>query len=355
MARAANATALVAYGDTSLSGPMYGLTLGAPNTSWIPTAGLSYLDYTLLNDRYQRGEELVASLDVVNRFNETVNTRNIIATTRQQCGSLDNNTSSTPQEVLVLSCPTDGTKDTPAGNNAAAHIAACLELAAQMAKAQWKTSPGVAVRFLFDAPNLIMDDSAKGVRAYLDAQTPAQRAAIRLHQRVEHIASPNWVLALDDGDNSTGGMSFTLPQGAAQIQTVLADWLRGRGQAFEEFAPDYGTPWNDYGIPAGTISTGWFWNKTAADVAAFGGTVGWTDPNWGLPYDNYSNINPTPLEIIIKANAHAMAYYAVNGFQSLSGNVSNSTSGGASVATASVATASVRFVMLTSLAAWFVL
>lgn len=128
------------------------------------------------------------------------------------------------------------------------------------------------------------------------------------------IASPNAAYFVYDGDDSDGVGSGPGPEGSAQLEKGINDFLDGRRVPHEgtDFTgrSDYG-PFIEAGIPAGGTFTGAEGIKTEAQAARYGGTAGVAyDSCYHQACDDLGNIDMRAFDVNIDVIADAVGHYA---------------------------------------------
>jgi Zn-dependent M28 family amino/carboxypeptidase len=132
------------------------------------------------------------------------------------------------------------------------------------------------------------------------------------HANSTQIASPNYVIAIYDGDGSAFNLSG--PAGSAEIETFFEGYFASVGQnstatAFDGRS-DYG-PFLEVGIPSGGLFTGAEENKTEEEVLLFGGAANVAlDQCYHQACDNVTNLAMDAFETHAKAIADAVATYS---------------------------------------------
>jgi Zn-dependent M28 family amino/carboxypeptidase len=173
--------------------------------------------------------------------------------------------------VVMAGAHLDSVQDGAGINDNGSGSAALLEVATQFAKIKPKNT----VRFAWWGAE---ESGLLGSEHYVENLTPEQRDAIALYLNFDMIASPNYMLGIYDGDNSSGtAPPGFIPPGSAEIEDVFEKFFADRGQPFNdtEFSgrSDYG-PFIAVGIPAGGLFTGAEGVKTEAQAEAYGGLAG---------------------------------------------------------------------------------
>jgi Zn-dependent M28 family amino/carboxypeptidase len=214
-----------------------------------------------------------------------------------------------PDHVVIAGAHLDSVNAGAGINDNGSGVAAILETARHMARVPTANR----VRFVLwgaEEAGLI------GSEHYLGGLSEDERARIALYLNFDMIASPNYVLALLDGDDSDGIGAGPGPGGSAEIEQTLAHFYQQRG------LPVRGTDLtgsSDYsafmraGIPVGGVFTGANIIKSAAEAALWGGTAGAPyDPCYHQACDTMANINADVLALNADAVAYAVLQFAMN-------------------------------------------
>lgn len=264
-ATAAGASAAIIFnqgnGDPTKNADRFDLiagTLTAPAT--IPTVGVTYA----------AGAHLATTAGAVVRLethivSETRTTQNLIAETPE--GRADN--------VVMAGAHLDSVPQGPGINDNGTGSATLLELALKYGPLAHTVKPVNKVRFAWWGAE---EEGLLGSTHYVEKLTPRQVKNIGLYLNLDMLASPNYVLGVQDGDHSAAA-SDRAPAGSAGIEKLLRAYLSSRGQHAVD--ADF-TDRSDYApfiakgidIPAGGLETGAEGRKTAADAKLFGGVVG---------------------------------------------------------------------------------
>ncbi|MFB7515779.1 M28 family metallopeptidase [Streptomyces sp. NPDC056144] len=293
-AAAAGAVAAVIYNHSpgALSG-----TLGDAASAKLPTGGITQ----------EEGEKLVAGLAAgpvnlsleIRQLQETRTTNNVIAETRG--GNAAN--------TVMLGSHLDSVTAGPGINDNGSGSAGLLQTALELAKSKDKVRN--KVRFAWWSAEEL---GLLGSEHYVSTLTPLDKGEIKLYLNFDMIASPNYGLFVYDGDDSDGVGAGAGPEGSAQLERNITDFMDSRGLPHEgtDFSgrSDYG-PFIEVGIPSGGTFTGAEGIKTAAQAAKFGGEAGVAyDVNYHAKGDDLSNINRTAFDANIKVIANAVGTYA---------------------------------------------
>lgn len=290
----AGATGAIVYNNVpgALSG-----TIGDPTAGRIPTGGISQQDGEALVAEAARGEVTV-NLEV-REFQEKRVTNNVIAETR----------GGDPGKTVMLGAHLDSVSAGPGINDNGSGSAGLLEVALELAKTHKK--PAHKVRFAWWSAEEL---GLLGSKAYVAGLSEAQREQIPLYLNFDMIASPNFGQFVYDGDNSDGVGEPAGPEGSAQLEKQINDFLDRRGAAHEgtDFTgrSDYG-PFIQVGIPSGGTFTGAEGIKTPRQAEKFGGTAGQAyDACYHAACDDIDNIHMGAFETNIDVIAHSVGTYA---------------------------------------------
>jgi Zn-dependent M28 family amino/carboxypeptidase len=145
-------------------------------------------------------------------------------------------------------------------------------------------------------------------------QSAEEIAKVRAYLNFDMIASPNYYLAIYDGDGSD--FNLTGPPGSAEIEAVFEDFYASKGYnstgtAFDGRS-DYG-PFLENNIAAGGLFTGAEDVKTEEDVILFGGEAGIAyDPNYHAEGDTIDNLNMEAFLLNTQSIANSIALYATS-------------------------------------------
>lgn len=293
-AAAAGAVGAVIYNNTE--GALNG-TLGAADAGKVPTGGLSQAEGERLAAEANAGPVEV-TLDI-REFRENRKTYNVIAETR---GGDENNT-------VFLGAHLDSVAAGPGINDNGSGSAGILQVAQRLASSQTKVKN--KVKFAWWSAE---EFGLLGSEAYVGGLTDAQKKQIRLYLNFDMIASPNAAYFVYDGDDSDKVGSGPGPEGSAQLEKGITDFLDARKIPHEgsDFTgrSDYG-PFIEAGIPSGGTDTGAEGIKTAAQAAKFGGKAGIAyDVNYHGKGDDITNIDQKALDINVDVIANAVGHYA---------------------------------------------
>ncbi|MFB7272750.1 M28 family metallopeptidase [Streptomyces sp. NPDC056244] len=293
-AGAAGAVAAVIYNNTE--GALNG-TLGSPEAGVIPTGGITQAEGKALAAEAASGTVTV-SLEL-RQFQERRTTRNVIAETK----------GGDPDRTVMLGAHLDSVTEGAGINDNGSGSAGLLEVALELAETHDK--PTNKVRFAWWSAEEL---GLLGAESYVTRRTPEQRADIALYLNFDMIASPNAAQFVYDGDDSDATGAGAGPEGSAQIEKGITDFLDRQGAPHEgtdfDGRSDYG-PFIEAGIPSGGTFTGAEGVKTEAQARKYGGQTGVAfDKCYHSACDNISNINMKAFATNIGVIAHAVGTYA---------------------------------------------
>ncbi|WP_418957942.1 M28 family metallopeptidase [Streptomyces tritici] len=293
-AAAAGAVGAIIYNNTdgALSG-----TLGDPAAGKVPTGGVSQAE----------GEKLAADLAKgpvslsfeIRQLQEKRSTNNVLAETKT--GNAAN--------TVMFGAHLDSVTAGPGINDNGSGSAGILDAALKLAKAEKK--PANKVRFAWWSAE---ENGLLGSEHYVANMSELDKKEVKLYLNFDMIASPNYGLFVYDGDNSDGVGAGAGPEGSAQLERDITDFMDKRGLPHEgtDFTgrSDYG-PFIEIGIPSGGTFTGAEGIKTAKQAEKFGGEAGVAyDVNYHAAGDDISNINMTAFDANIDVIANAVGTYA---------------------------------------------
>ncbi|KJY47865.1 amidohydrolase [Streptomyces sp. NRRL S-444] len=293
-AAAAGAVGAIIYNNTD--GALNG-TLGAPDAGKVPTGGVTRAEGERLAAEAAAGPVEV-TLDI-REFRENRKTYNVIAETQ---GGDENNT-------VFLGAHLDSVAAGPGINDNGSGSAGILQVAQRLASSQNKIKN--KVKFAWWSAE---EFGLLGSEAYVGGLTDAQKKQIKLYLNFDMIASPNAAYFVYDGDDSDKVGAGPGPEGSAQLEKGITDFLDAQKIPHEgsDFTgrSDYG-PFIEAGIPSGGTDTGAEGIKTAAQAAKFGGQSGVAyDVNYHGKGDDITNINQKALDINVDVIANAVGHYA---------------------------------------------
>jgi Zn-dependent M28 family amino/carboxypeptidase len=295
-ATAADAGAVGAIVYNNIDGTLNG-TLGAPDAGRIPTGGITKQDGEALAAEAAAGEVTV-NLEI-RQLQEKRETRNVIAETPG--GDAD--------RTVMLGSHLDSVTAGPGINDNGSGSAGLLEVALKLAETHQK--PAHKIRFAWWSAEEL---GLLGSEEYVDRLTAEQKKQIALYLNFDMIASPNYGQFVYDGDDSDGVGAGAGPEGSAQIEKLINDFLDSKNKPHEgtDFTgrSDYG-PFIAAGIPSGGTFTGAEGIKTTEQAEKFGGQAGAAyDACYHSACDTLSNINMSAFDTNIDLIANAVGTYA---------------------------------------------
>ncbi|GAA3380032.1 M28 family metallopeptidase [Streptomyces racemochromogenes] len=293
-AAAAGAVGAVIYNNTA--GSLNG-TLGDANAGKVPTGGISQADGEKLAAEAAAGP-VSLTLDV-RELRENRKTYNVVAET----------TGGDPDNTVFLGAHLDSVAAGPGINDNGSGSAGILQVAQRLASEQKKIKN--KVKFAWWSAE---EFGLLGSEAYVASLTPEQKKQIKLYLNFDMIASPNSAYFVYDGDDSDKVGSGPGPEGSAQLEKQITDFLDAQKIPHEgsDFTgrSDYG-PFIEAGIPSGGTDTGAEGIKTPEQAAKFGGQAGVAyDPNYHGKGDDINNIDQKALDINVDVIANAVGHYA---------------------------------------------
>ncbi|CAE6442271.1 unnamed protein product [Rhizoctonia solani] len=294
-AKSAGAVGVIVYNN--VDGPVSG-TLGASNaTAYVPIGGISQADGQSLAGQLSNNHTIDAELEL-ETSREIRYSSNVIATSK---GGNQSN-------IVFIGSHLDSVAAGPGINDNGSGSITVLELAVQLAKYKLKN----AVRFAWWTAEEV---GLIGSTYYVNNLPESERKKIALYINLDMVASPNYVLAVYDGDGSAGTNPDSTPAGSGAIEKVLTDYFASKNLSS---VPTSFDGRSDYGpfiakgvdIPSGGLFTGAEGKKTEEQAKMFGGTAGVAyDVNYHAKGDTYDNLNFDAFLINAEASAHALATF----------------------------------------------
>ncbi|MGW6744484.1 M28 family metallopeptidase [Streptomyces sp. NPDC055025] len=293
-AGAAGAVGAVIYNNTA--GSLNG-TLGGPDAGVIPTGGITQAEGQALAAEAGAGPVTI-SLEL-RQLQEERTTRNVIAETKG--GNAD--------RTVMLGAHLDSVTEGAGINDNGSGSAGLLEVALELAETHDR--PTNKVRFAWWSAEEL---GLLGAESYVTRLTPEQRADIALYLNFDMIGSPNAAQFVYDGDDSDATGAGPGPEGSAQLEKGITDFLDRRGVPHEgtdfDGRSDYG-PFVEAGIASGGTFTGAEGIKSEAQARKYGGEAGVAfDKCYHSACDNLSNINMKYFGANIGVIANAVGTYA---------------------------------------------
>jgi Zn-dependent M28 family amino/carboxypeptidase len=259
-------------------------TLGGPGVG-IPTFSLTFA----AGERLARLGELARVRLAADTAVQTLQTRDVLA---ELPGS-------DPERVVMVGAHLDSVPTGPGLNDNGSGSATLLELARAMAG----TRPKPTIRFAWwGAEELGLVGSTRYVEELADAEV----RRIALYLNLDMVASPNFARLVYDPAGA--------PPGSAAVADVLTGWFASQRLASELVG--FGSrsdhaPFRAKGIPVGGLFSGAEGDKSRAQAAGAGGQAGQPfDACYHQACDDLDNIDPTGLDQLADAAAHALATFA---------------------------------------------
>ncbi|MGA5699838.1 M28 family metallopeptidase [Peterkaempfera bronchialis] len=291
-AATAGAVGVIVYNNTD--GTLNG-SLDGPGVGRIPTAGVTREDGQALAARAAAGKVTV-NLEV-RTFAEPRHTYNLITETK----------GGDPRNVVMFGAHLDSVAAGPGINDNGSGAAGILDVALNLAH----ENVGNKVRFAWWSAE---ESGLLGSEAYVDGLSEAEQRKIRLYLNFDMIASPNYVQFVYDGDDSDQVGEGPGPEGSAQLERQITDYLDSRRIPHEGTdltgLSDYG-PFTEVGIPSGGTFTGAAGIKTRGQAKVYGGRAGIAyDACYHSACDTLKNINMRAFDVNIDVIANAVGQYA---------------------------------------------
>ncbi|GAB1525078.1 hypothetical protein RhiTH_008235 [Rhizoctonia solani] len=294
-AKDAGAVGVVVYNNVPDS--LLGSLLVSNDSAYIPIGSISQAEGESLARQLVAGQSINATLEIL-VLSEQRYSSNVIATSK--AGNQSN--------VIFIGSHLDSVSAGPGINDNGSGSITVLELAVQLAKYKLKN----AVRFAWWT---VEEYGIVGSGHYVDNLPDNEREKIALYINLDMVASPNYVLAVYDGDGSAGINPGPTPAGSGAIEKVFTDYFASKNLSSvptsfngrSDYAPFIAAGVN---IPSGGLFTGAEGIKTEEQARLFGGTAGVAyDVNYHAKGDTYDNLNFEAFLINAKASAHAMATF----------------------------------------------
>ncbi|KAF8753250.1 peptidase M28 family [Rhizoctonia solani] len=279
------------YSPSTPSGGVTAPLILIPDPEAAPSAGES------LAQKLLAGLSINATLEILT-FSEERYSSNVIATSK---GGNQSN-------IVFIGSHLDSVNAGPGINDNGSGSITVLELAVQLAKYKLNN----AARFAWWTAE---EFGLVGSSYYIENLPKSEREKIALYINLDMVASPNYVLAVYDGDGSAGTNPGPTPAGSGAIEKVFTDYFASKNLSS---VPTSFDGRSDYGpfiadgvnIPSGGLFTGAEGIKTEEQAKLFGGTAGVAyDVNYHAKGDTYDNLNFEAFLINAKASAHGMAIF----------------------------------------------
>jgi Zn-dependent M28 family amino/carboxypeptidase len=270
------------------------VTLTANNTSGIPVLGTPYaLGVELANTPGLRMRVFA------NTLRQVLPTYNVLA---ERPGVNDNN-------VVMAGAHLDSVLAGPGINDNGSGSAALLEAAEQLAN----HDPQNTLRFAWWGAE---ESGLVGSTNYVNGLSPAEKDRIALYLNFDMVGSPNYVFMVYDGDQSTfpPPAGVPIPDGSVEIEDLFESFYTWRDEPYDDTQFSGRSDYQAFivnNIPAGGLFTGAEVQKTAAQQAIWGGTVGAQfDPCYHAACDTFANNSNHALDVNSDAIAFSILTFA---------------------------------------------
>lgn len=209
--------------------------------------------------------------------------------------------------VVMAGAHLDSVEEGPGINDNGSGSAGLLSAA----QALGKVTPENTLRFAWWGAE---EAGLVGSYSYVDDLAPEELGKIALYLNFDMIASPNYIYAVYDADESSFEAPVEVPEGSEAIEALFASYFTALKLPYDdsEFSgrSDYQAFINN-GIPSGGLFTGAEEIKTEEQAALWGGTAGEAlDPNYHTPLDSLANYSKKALYVNTGALATALLTYA---------------------------------------------
>lgn len=295
-ASAAGAAMVIVVNDRE--GGLYG-SLDNLLPQYIPMTGVTKWQGRLLREGVEAAEvqlrftfeQRVETFDTFNLFAETL--------------------TGDAEEVVMTGAHLDSVPEGPGMNDNGSGSMILFETALQLAALA--DPPRNKVRFAWwSGEELGLLGSMHWVNDLVE-HDPETIRRLAAYVNVDMVASPNFVIGVYDGDQSTFERLDT-PVGSAGLKSLYTSWFDRIGQPWIDAEMDDSSDHASFipsGVPVGGLFTGSGDAKTAAEQQVFGGVKGKAyDPNYHQPADTLANVSLRALEINGKATAFVIGALA---------------------------------------------
>ncbi|CAE6389600.1 unnamed protein product [Rhizoctonia solani] len=294
-AKEAGAVGVVIYNN--VAAPLSGSLLVSNDSAYVPIGSISQAEGELLAQKLSSGQSINVTLEIL-VLSEQRYSSNVVATSKT--GDQNN--------VVFIGSHLDSVIAGPGINDNGSGSITVLELAVQLAKYKLTN----AVRFAWWT---VEEYGIVGSGHYVDSLSQTERDKIALYINLDMVASPNYVIAVYDGDGSAGINPGPTPAGSGAVEKVFTDYFASKNissvptsfNGRSDYAPFIA---EGVDIPSGGLFTGAEGIKTEEQAKLFGGTAGVAyDVNYHAKGDTYDNLNFEAFLINAKASAHAIATF----------------------------------------------
>ncbi|KAJ7131547.1 hypothetical protein C8R43DRAFT_1207583 [Mycena crocata] len=221
-----------------------------------------------------------------------------------------------PDKVIMIGAHLDSVPAGPGINDNGSGSATLLELVQQLVQFSDATH---SLRFGWWSSE---EKGLLGSKFYVEQLTQAERDKIVAYINIDMSASPNYILAIQDNDNSGGQRPPWIPAppvGSNAIEELLQGVYESMSMNYTGFSiaqnSDHASFMADIysstGIPMGALETGAAARKTELEAELFGGIAGNRyDDCYHSSCDNINNIAKDALIINARAVARTLAILA---------------------------------------------
>jgi Zn-dependent M28 family amino/carboxypeptidase len=227
---------------------------------------------------------------------------NVIAERKGKAKHADSN-------VVMAGAHLDSVQAGPGINDNGSGSAALLEVAEQLGN----FNPRNTLRFAWWGAE---ESGLIGSTAYVNGLTQAEKDEIALYLNFDMVGSPNYIFMVYDGDQSgfPAPPGVPIPAGSIQIEDTFESFYTWAGEPYDDAQFSGRSDYQAFilnDIPAGGLFTGAEVQKTAAQAAIWGGTVGAQyDPCYHLACDTFGNVNDHALDVNADSIGFAVLTYA---------------------------------------------
>jgi Zn-dependent M28 family amino/carboxypeptidase len=227
---------------------------------------------------------------------------NVIAERKGKAKNADSN-------VVMAGAHLDSVQAGPGINDNGSGSAALLEVAEQLGN----FNPRNTLRFAWWGAE---ESGLIGSTAYVNGLTQAEKDEIALYLNFDMVGSPNYIFMVYDGDQSgfPAPPGVPIPAGSIQIEDTFESFYTWAGEPYDDAQFSGRSDYQAFilnDIPAGGLFTGAEVQKTAAQAAIWGGTVGAQyDPCYHLACDTFGNVNDHALDVNADSIGFAVLTYA---------------------------------------------
>ncbi|KAJ6593893.1 hypothetical protein B0H19DRAFT_1092615 [Mycena capillaripes] len=237
-----------------------------------------------------------------------------------------------PDKVIMFGAHLDSVPAGPGINDNGSGSATLAELVKQLVQF---TGAQYAIRFAWWSSE---EKGLLGSEFYVEQLSQAERDKVVAYINIDMSASPNYILAIQDNDNSGGQRPPWIPAppiGSNAIEKLLQGVYESMSLNYTGFAIAENSDHASFmanGIPMGALETGAGGSKTDLEAQLFGG-VAWEpyDSCYHMSCDTINNLSPEALINNARAVARALAILA-NDISAIEAEQTQGIASGANVA-----------------------